>query len=321
MASSFLDRYRSGDRVRVWEDLVALGPGVRENRLTRQDAEAVAAETMMRAAANVTTLRHKLDSLGYWFGWPSDHPEAWGQPRSLEIAPPIHQEAAVDPQLAALHQRMATAEGAALRLLENVRAGQPIELQRGREAAQATEAPRVLRLLDNASAPEPLLPSSILRRASPQTERDAKKIEKIVGGPLPLSLQAWWTQFEQVNFAGVHDRLNPLHGHATPDPLVIFSPSDSLAELEMWEGDEGDPVLLALSPDGLHKSHSSGGDLYGMRVPQPAADGGFLHWERPLYFVQYLREVFAWGGFPGWAREPERPERELSFLREGLLDI
>ena len=31
--------------------------------------------------------------------------------------------------------------------------------------------------------------------------------------------------------------------------------------------------------------------------------------------------MFAWGGFPGLERFEERPEKELAYLREGLLEL
>jgi hypothetical protein len=40
-----------------------------------------------------------------------------------------------------------------------------------------------------------------------------------------------------------------------------------------------------------------------------------------LTFVEYLRLSFQWGGFPGWEKYENRPEKELAFLREGLLPI
>jgi hypothetical protein len=38
-------------------------------------------------------------------------------------------------------------------------------------------------------------------------------------------------------------------------------------------------------------------------------------------FVGYIRKNFEWGGFPGWERYADRPEKELQFLSEGLLPI
>lgn len=52
---TFLERYQQGDHAAVWAELDALGDAVRARKL-RADAEAVAAETMRRARANLKTL-------------------------------------------------------------------------------------------------------------------------------------------------------------------------------------------------------------------------------------------------------------------------
>jgi hypothetical protein len=38
-------------------------------------------------------------------------------------------------------------------------------------------------------------------------------------------------------------------------------------------------------------------------------------------FVGYVRKSFQWGGFPGWERYSDRPEKELALLWEGLVSI
>jgi hypothetical protein len=88
---------------------------------------------------------------------------------------------------------------------------------------------------------------------------------------------------------------------------------------EEWEECDG-LTELALAPDDFHKANISGGDPYGMEVPNAAADGVFLDWHN-AYFVDYLRTAFQWGGFPGWERSARRPQSELNYLAEGLLEI
>jgi hypothetical protein len=64
-----------------------------------------------------------------------------------------------------------------------------------------------------------------------------------------------------------------------------------------------------------------GGGLYCIEVPSPGvADGAFGDWHNTS-FVNYLRIAFRWGGFPGWERYSERPEKELAYLADGLLPI
>lgn len=66
---SFLDRYMSGERERVWGELVALGHQVRHAAYFG-DAYAVAKETMRRVRQNVEALVERLNGLGYEFARP-----------------------------------------------------------------------------------------------------------------------------------------------------------------------------------------------------------------------------------------------------------
>src|SRR5690348_15426645 len=63
---TFLDRYQAGEHAAVWEELMALGEGVRQEPYYA-DATAVAAETMRRARHNVELLIRRLDARGYRF--------------------------------------------------------------------------------------------------------------------------------------------------------------------------------------------------------------------------------------------------------------
>ena len=64
--ASLLERYRAGERERVWAELQGSAPG--------DEAWAVACETMRRARTNVETIHLRLKAARY----PFDHPEwAW----------------------------------------------------------------------------------------------------------------------------------------------------------------------------------------------------------------------------------------------------
>jgi hypothetical protein len=63
------------------------------------------------------------------------------------------------------------------------------------------------------------------------------------------------------------------------------------------------------------------GDVTAIKIPDPAADGSVLGLHNQPAFVEFLREAFAWGGFPGWQRTSQRPQKELDYLREGLLPL
>lgn len=152
------------------------------------------------------------------------------------------------------------------------------------------------------------------------------KVEKIAGGPIPLSLRAWYEEVGSVSFMGAHPTLN-CGGPVAPDPLVMFPLNLAIEWLEertdgedaAEDGEAG--IYLELSPDDLHKANTSGGGPYSMRLPDAGADGPLLETGRDATLVGYLRRSFAWGGFPGWEESSDAPMKEIDFLREGLLLI
>jgi hypothetical protein len=62
-------------------------------------------------------------------------------------------------------------------------------------------------------------------------------------------------------------------------------------------------------------------NYYSVQLPNAAADAILEGEDHGITFVEYLRLSFRWGGFPGWEKYENRPEKELAFLREGLLPI
>jgi hypothetical protein len=69
---------------------------------------------------------------------------------------------------------------------------------------------------------------------------------------------------------------------------------------------------------GAHPILNRTGDVATLRVTldglAPAADAG-------AGFISAIRHAFHWAGFPGWADVPNAPERELTWLRSGLLPV
>lgn len=131
---------------------------------------------------------------------------------------------------------------------------------------------------------DPLTPPSDQMRA------DREEVESEMG-PLPLSLIAFWDEVGSIDLVGMH--------RAWPDgldPLVVDPPEAALSE--MFEAEEG--FFVALAPDDLHKDNTSGGDPYGLELPNPSADFPFMYERHDLLFVPYLRlAILRWGGFPG----------------------
>ncbi len=166
-------------------------------------------------------------------------------------------------------------------------------------------------------------PNVPLQPPDKKTAGALKRLEKIAGGPLPLSLRAWYEEVGAVSLIGWHSVLHPNPDEPgasqyPPDPLVM-EPLELLLELAQQEGVDGE-FALWLSPDDLTKAHTSGGDPYSIPIPNPSADAPFDDGNGRT-FVNYLRHVFEWGGFPGWKCGPNPPREALASLTNGLLAI
>lgn len=140
-------------------------------------------------------------------------------------------------------------------------------------------------------------------------------LEGAAGGPIPLSLRAFYEVVGDVNFLGEHPTLAP-RGSAIADPLFVHGVADAIACVESWDDD--DQKMIVVAPDALHKANVSGGDPYMLAVPDGAADALLEEEPRGVTFVEYLRiAILGWGGFPGWEGTNRPPE--LDALREGLI--
>jgi len=149
------------------------------------------------------------------------------------------------------------------------------------------------------------------RKAHQQIERLERR-----AGTLPLSLRAFYDVVGAVDWMGEHPSISPRNDSIAPDPLVVFSVEDALEQCKA--GFVQDQGVLAIAPDDLHKANTSGGEPYEIAVPEPCADGKLLNERHNLYFVEYLRLVFRFGGFPGYDGIDPTPA-ELAELRRGLI--
>ena len=75
--NSFRQRYLSGDRIRVWAELIQLGDAIRAEPVF-SDALAVVREVVDCAQSNLETIHDRLVHLGYEFANPGGAPS---QPR------------------------------------------------------------------------------------------------------------------------------------------------------------------------------------------------------------------------------------------------
>lgn len=328
---TFLERYQSGDRRRVWIDLMSLGESVRRKEHIA-DAKAVARETMLRARDNVETLISRLTKLGYRFQTQQDtmRQVTSGMEQAMRLSRELGD--LVPPGMRQIFQN----------LQQHV--GKP-----------ATPAPQPEK--------DPLHHPDVWSRPGKKVAKELDHFEETIHGPLPLSIRAWCENVGSVSLMGSHETLNFRAGGGPmtvqfgggmppsdpqinaivaamgragvqvaganpsdtqedplPDPLVVQPYFDEWEEAAEYAGEECSPTELSLAPDDLHKANISGGDPYGMKIPDPAADAIFTDRNR-LLFVDYLRLAFQWGGFPGWAGHSKRPDRELRHLAEGLREI
>jgi hypothetical protein len=70
-----------------------------------------------------------------------------------------------------------------------------------------------------------------------------------------------------------------------------------------------------------HKENTSGGDPYTVVVPDQRSDGALLDERHNLFFVDYLRLCFRYGGFPGYEGIDGGVPEELDQLRTGLVEF
>lgn len=134
---------------------------------------------------------------------------------------------------------------------------------------------------------------------SDQTHSDIAELEA-QAGPLPISLVSFWNEVGSVDLVGMH-----AGWPEGLDPLVVDPPEGALAMLfDSIAEDDGASLFAGLAPDDLHKDNVSGGDPYGVELPNPSIDFIFQNERHGIHFVSYLRlAILDWGGFPGFDGE------------------
>jgi hypothetical protein len=151
-------------------------------------------------------------------------------------------------------------------------------------------------------------------------------------GGVPMTLRSWVRHVGDVWLVGTHPEWCI---SASADPLVIevegarystASIRDYFArELEAWqewsaEVSDAGTFVLPLAPDRLHKENVSGGEPYGIILPDGCADGLFVG-ETTMPFVSYLNWVFRHGGFPWPTESAESQWRVTHALAKDLLPL
>jgi hypothetical protein len=151
-----------------------------------------------------------------------------------------------------------------------------------------------------------------------KTAAQVARLDKTTGG-LPLSLRAFYEVVGSVDWIGRHPTMAPPKASISPDPLVVYPAGDALKEWLDEKAGGGEPELV-IAPDALHKAGHSGGGAYTIETPNLRADGPLLSDAHQRLFVDYLRLVFRFGGFPGY-EDADVPPLELASLRAGLVEF
>ena len=102
------------------------------------------------------------------------------------------------------------------------------------------------------------------------------------------------------------------------DPLVVYAAAEALQAIEEEGSDpEAEERLVVIAPDETFKAGDAGGDTYTIAVPDLRADAPLVDEGHDLCFVEYLRLVFRFGGFPGYDGIEAVPA-EIENLSQGL---
>lgn len=324
---TYIDRYLAGERVAVWNELMALGEAV-YRKPVQADANAVAEETMRRARRNIEVLIPRLSAMGYRFAAPAMERELERIDKRLR-EPPVLSYFYVKLQKAVKEGKLPASE-LEMESLKKRPAFQEM-LTAVEEQKIALEAE-----LERMTMMPPLDNPKIFYSPEAQTTRSLTTIEKYTNGPLPLSLRSWYRHVGYVSFAGSHPVLSPA-GSAVADPLVVRP----AAEIIMGAPIPGDDTevsvaaifeeqecarrngkrVLTISESDRSKAGLQGGKQCNIFLPEPSADVELRNLWRPMTFVAYLRSAFEWGGFPGWERDPSPPRDAIAELTEGLLPL
>ncbi len=272
---SYLERYTSGEYEQIWDDLLALGPAVRQEPLYTE-ALSVARETMRRARSVIEELILRLLDLGFVFGYDqhlmhvvqnmreesTDWSDYLGSLAWAQQQPPLFLPATLmEDHLAKLLRYGLTHDA---------------DVFRREWRADPTNPPVMGDYLE---------------------ELDQGY------GPVPLSIRAWYEEVGGVNFYGYHPRWPSMQ---LCDPLQVCVLD------KQWRTHVGTDVEgkwgFTFAEDQYFKDHASGaGAPYAFDLPNAGVDA-HLYVDLPfpkrgrITFVEYLRwSLLTWAGFPGMA--------------------
>lgn len=160
------------------------------------------------------------------------------------------------------------------------------------------------------------------RDPDPEIEARLAELAEVAGGPVPISIAAFWLIVGAVDLAPIEDEDLPDWMPADQgwleklDPLVVDPLRDAWYSVEEWQEDLAKnlpevvgPLEVAIAPDRLHKLNISGGPPYAIRLPDASADPRIRWLEEEPHLVAYLRRAVQRGGFAGVsADQPVSPQ-------------
>jgi hypothetical protein len=142
-------------------------------------------------------------------------------------------------------------------------------------------------------------PDEVLPGPHADTERILARIEENAGS-VPPCIAVLHREIGSVDFCGHHPAW---HGCQYPDPIVVLPLESAECELDIFieDGDEyrDGTYRIPIAPDYYHKADVSGGDFYGIAVPDNRLDVPLLEEPHDTTLLGYLEIVLKWGGFPG----------------------
>lgn len=171
------------------------------------------------------------------------------------------------------------------------------------------------------------------KKYSPPAKNVEEYIEHIedIAGFVPLSIKSFMSIVGSVNLTGYFPELDE-HGNEwgeeiLPDPLVFEYPLKYFrSTFNSWSLDVSEfgieeigEFLLEFAPDEYHKENISGGAPYSIKLPNSGIDTFVENEWHKTAFVEYLRDCFHWGGFPGLCRASHPPYEQIRMLTQRLI--
>lgn len=326
----YLARYKGGEYRQVWEELLKLGPEIRQDDLYPQ-AEAVAKETMRRVKTNLETLVERLKTLNFKFQYP---PLAPLDPDELqELADFDRQYGPLPLSIKIFFEEVGSVDfmGSHPKLCEYTPSPGVSGMSERINAAYQKHF---------GEAPEPDPSSSINPTLGLLYQLMQEAGKGAVSNDNPERM-AKLSAFAHDLAGSFSLQVGPMPGvkpvNQTPkkpkeekpdvlaDPLVFefhLPEIDPEIEEEGYQDADTGLYICEVAPDALHKSNYSGGGPIEFLFPDFGIDGklrcdGYDYG----YFVDYLRECFQWGGFPRLKDSKKPPLKEIKFLTKDLLPI